>query len=68
MRDSKYPEEKNLTLSSFVQKLQLKQDEGCQFYCDPSRHDIWCDTKNVINFSIIYAWKLLYIYTFIGNS
>ena len=32
--DTRYPEEKNLMISSFVQKLRLKQGEKCQFYYD----------------------------------
>ena len=35
MSDTKYPKETNSILSSFVQKLQLKQGEECQFDCVP---------------------------------
>ena len=34
MSDTKYPRERIFILSLFALKLQLKQGEGCQFYCD----------------------------------
>ena len=37
--DTKYPEERIMHLSSFVQKLQFKQGEECQIYCDPHIFD-----------------------------
>ena len=55
MSDTKYPQEGILKLSSFVQKLQLKQGEECQLYFDSIVK--WRDAKNMPyaeSFPIVY--------------